>query len=177
MPNSCTLFGYVRKAGDVMTGDLDLGLHSLVLNDGSHGGRIRGDPAVANRIELRNIADGADGDLAANLVDGIDVSEIKQAKVMTGKYTGDGTTPRDINIGVNLAAKSYAVVIVKDMQDHRAWVNNFVPNEAYSIAFDTTSFSALKISARTSTGFRVTSDDDVNLSPREYRYVVFWQED
>jgi len=57
MPNSMCFWNKVDKAGDTMDGNLNLGLNSLILNNGTYGGRIRGNPAAANTIEIRNIAD------------------------------------------------------------------------------------------------------------------------
>jgi len=63
MPNMMLSFNKVDKAGDTMTGNLNLGLNSLILNNGTYGGRIRGHPNLANSIEIRNIADNGYSDL------------------------------------------------------------------------------------------------------------------
>jgi len=54
----CSISGnFVRKSGDVMTGNLNLGLNSLILHNGEFGGIVRGSDSESNVICLRNIGD------------------------------------------------------------------------------------------------------------------------
>ncbi len=91
MPNTQSAGGsFLPLAGGTLTGNLNLGLNSLILNAGGKGGVIKGDAANANRVLIRNIADNDMGEvtlynlnaannivmLAGKTVDGVDVSEI-----------------------------------------------------------------------------------------------------
>lgn len=92
MGNSQTqsLSGLVKKSGDTMSGDLNLGLNSLILHSGGKGGVIRGNPDNADMIDTRNIADTGQGDLMSHklwlggdiamagdkTVDGVDLSKL-----------------------------------------------------------------------------------------------------
>lgn len=57
MGNSQQGFGFLLKSGGVMSGNLNLGHNSLILNDGATGGLIKGSNAEANVLLMRNIAD------------------------------------------------------------------------------------------------------------------------
>ena len=106
MPNIITPFGFVKKAGDTMTGDLHLGLNKLFLTADGKGGSIKGNPTVANRVqslrpdgmtkgdfECDRISLTGDIDMLSNkTVDGVDVSEIN--KPVGGLYLG--TSQEDI---------------------------------------------------------------------------------
>jgi len=243
MPNSMCFWNKVDKAGDTMTGNLNLGLNSLILNNGTYGGRIRGHPNLANSIEIRNIADNGYSDLrpaavylggnlslstysivggdatdgfrlkrtagggqklfvrnysdtadgavkfaggqmtddlavdAGKLVDGLDISAMVRAKILTGTYTGDGTDNRNINIGVDLTAKSNVFVFVK--------VNAAgAGREGYArIEYGQGDLSMLpgtggdvvdKIQNFNTTGFQVGAT--YNENGQLYRYVVLYEE-
>lgn len=80
----------VRKSGDTMTGDLNIGLNRLIMHNGTHGGIIKAQVGAANYLYFRNMADtgysgfmaqdlNVRGDLAmtaAKTVDGKDVSNL-----------------------------------------------------------------------------------------------------
>jgi len=94
---------FVRKAGDVMTGNLNLGMNSLLLHNGENGGLIKG-ATTPDRVNIRNIADTTTGDLAVrnallleNLtlgvggtIDGVDVSEIDYVDFVELVNVSDG---------------------------------------------------------------------------------------
>ena len=90
MPNTITNFGFVKKSGDVMTGDLDLGLNYLLLTNGVNGGRIAGHPTTPNALVIQDVTGSAYANLYLShqtnygninlpgdgLVDDVHVSEI-----------------------------------------------------------------------------------------------------
>jgi len=129
---------FVRKSGDVMTGDLNM--------------------------------------TATKLVDGIDVSEIKQAKVKSGTYTGNLTDNRDIDIGVELNAKTNVYIIIQAHDGHGGVHKIDLGQGDLSSFFHTTGAFANKIQSLTATGFQIGSDVTVNEDTRVYRYVAFWEE-
>ena len=110
MPNIITPFGFVKKTGDTMSGDLDLVLNKLYLTDGEKGGSVGGVSTVSDTVAILKANGGYWGnlklgvaELTSNLimaagmtVDGVDVSEI-------GKPSGKlflGTTQENLVDGV-----------------------------------------------------------------------------
>jgi len=243
MPNTMCFWNKVDRSGDVMTGDLNLGLNSLILNNGTYGGRIRGNPSLSNYIELRNIANTSWGSLsvagisaAGNLsmsaykiffgnatdgcclkrivgggqtlfvhkydesndasivfaggqmtgslavtngktIDGRDISAMVRAKILTGTYTGDGTDNRNINIGVDLTAKSNVFVFVK-VNAAGAGREGYARIEYgqgdLSMLPGTGGDVADKIQNFNTTGFQVGAT--YNENGQLYRYVVLYEE-
>ena len=85
----CSVSGnYVKKSGDVMTGDLDMGPNLLKFKDGSQSGAIRTADGYANRLSVRKYDDSDkasllvyegnfEGDInmsGLKTVDGVDIS-------------------------------------------------------------------------------------------------------
>jgi len=96
------------------------------------------------------------------------------AKIKTGTYTGNGVDDRDINIGVDLASKSNAYLIIK----HRGTSNPRHRTE-YSqgdlaMSFGPANDSVNMIQAFTSTGFQVGDHIDTNGQDETYRYIAIW---
>jgi len=243
MPNSMCFWNKVDKAGDTMTGNLNLGLNSLILSDGAFGGRIRGNPSLVNNIQFRNIADNGfatlanaaiylNGDLylyansilggdatdgfrlkkttgggqklfirnygdtsdgfvkfaggqmtdnlavdAGKLVDGRDISAMVRAKILTGTYTGDGTDDRNINIGVDLTAKSNVFVFVKVNAagtGREGYARIEYGQGDLSMLLGTGADIADRIQAFNATGFQVGGTQNEN--GLVYRYVVIYEE-
>jgi len=94
--------------------------------------------------------------------------------MQTGTYTGDGNDDRSINIGVNLAAKTYAYVIIKGNLGvgavHRFEYGQGDLTMKYSSAADV----ADAIQAFTATGFQIGTVTEVNNNGSTYRYIAFW---
>lgn len=241
MPNVMTLWNKVDKSGDVMSGDLNLGMNSLILNDGVHGGRLRGNPTLANEIMayniansdygvlrcsclwasaflqsvlgqilfgnstdgaifesktgqgqklfVRNFADSLDALIAAGgaafsdhvtlaatkLVDGRDVSEIKQAKVKVGSYTGDNNDNRNINIGIDLTAKANVSVFITNRYDG-SFVRRTELAQGDLTTRTTGAAMADLIQTLTATGFQIGADNNVNRASQVFEYVVVYEE-
>ena len=185
MANSFSPFGFVKKSGDVMTGDLNLGLNSLILNNGINGGELRGNPVAAEEVQVRTIGDGGFGDLKmygaalmtnitmqpGRTVDGVDISE---RGYKTGTYVGDGNDLRSIDIGIDLASMTNVYIVVKT-----EYTGEAVHRIEYAQGDATMHFTGKGdipnlIQGLTATGFELGSDDIVNKDGETYRYIVFW---
>ena len=184
------LLNCVRRSGDVMTGDLNIGLNRLFLTDGVDGTVIKGQSAGGNMLYVRNYADTARGSInlaLANLnnnltiaagmtVDGIDVSEIDQAKIITGTYTGNGVDDRNINIGVDLTAKNNVYVIIKNLLSAQGTHRTEYSQGDLSMYFGAAGDIANMIQAFNSTGFQIGTNTTVNNNTQTYRYIVIYEE-
>lgn len=187
----CMLQGnFVRKTGDTMTGDLYLGMNRLFLTNGYYGGAIRGCLGEANRVEFRNMDDSGyglfnsdGGYMSGNLsldtgktVDNVDISQIKQAKIIQGSYTGNDADNRTIDIGVNLTAKANVWVIVCARGSISKVHKPAGLTGDSTIDFVNASGVANQIQALKTTGFQVGTDVTVNASGNTYDYIVIYQE-
>jgi len=103
-------------------------------------------------------------------------SPTKRAIVKTGIYTGNGIDDRDIDIGVDLASKENAYVIVKgafaDWPMHRIEYAQGDLAMVYNNMVDLVNM----IQAFVAVGFQVGTDNTVNTDTVVYRYIVFWEE-
>ena len=195
MPNAMTQFGFVKKSGDTMTGALyfenelykaGLRVHgtqdySLEIID-SVGNPANAKIYVADIISSCKVQAAlfdCTGSIlmdAGYLVDGIDVSEIHQAKIKTGTYVGNGVDNRNIDIGVDLASKSFAYVVIKAANASIA-VHRFEYSQGdLTMAYDANADNPDRIQAFTSTGFQVGLSATVNTDTVTYRYVALWSE-
>ena len=104
-------------------------------------------------------------------------SPTRRATIKTGTYTGNGADNRNIDIGVNLAAKSNVWVSVL--------ANNNLWGKATRIEYGQGDFTMFfhpnadlvnEIQAFNATGFQVGSAQEVNSNSTIYRYIVIWQE-
>jgi len=199
MPNAISSFGFVRKSGDTMTGDLRLGEHKLFLGLPDSEIYLMINPAAVYELLIEDFEDlgqatlktgfvkpmhsvdmrYADGHILmadAGKVDGVDVSEIHQAKIKTGTYIGNGVDNRNIDIGVDLAGKLNAYVIIKSSVLSKAVHRTEYGQGDLSMFYDSTYDATDKIQAFTSTGFQVGVSSTVNEDGGTYRYIAFWQE-
>jgi len=92
----------------------------------------------------------------------------------TGKYTGDGLDNRNIDIGVNLSAKTYVWVVIKWSGVSKAVHRSTSEGADFALVFDAAGGSANTIQAFTATGFQVGTDATVNTNGNNYRYMAFW---
>ena len=101
---------------------------------------------------------------------------LRRAMIRTGIYTGNGIDDRDIDIGVDLASKNNAYVIVKgvivDWPAHRIEYAQGDLSMFYNNIVDFADF----IQAFVATGFQVGMDSSVNADTVVYRYIAFWEE-
>ena len=190
MPNTMTQFGFVKKSGDVMTGDLALGVNKLTMLYDSVGGAIKGSGVIPGGIKVIDTLITGDGvieaggclfsdDLgmgAGKTVDGVDVSEIHQAKIKTGTYVGNGVDNRNIDIGVDLASKSNAYVIIKKANTNAACHRIEYAQGDLTMTYDASADAANLIQAFTATGFQVGTAATVNEDTFTYRYIAIWSE-
>ena len=100
----------------------------------------------------------------------------QRARIKTGTYTGNGVDDRNIDIGVDLAAKRNPYVIIKGSEAvygvHRI---EYGQGDAY-MHFANQADAADSIQAFTSTGFQVGQLANVNSDTKNYRYIAIWQE-
>lgn len=162
---------YVRRAGDTMSGPLSISAGDLVIAVGNLGLTNGSIMAYAGNLNLGgNIAM-----YAGSTVDGIDVSEIHQAKVKTGTYTGNGADDRDINIGVNLAAKNNVNVIIQGTTGQvSAWRHELGQGDL-SCRINSNEIADM-IQTLTATGFQVGTRLEVNQVDIIYHYLAIWEE-
>ena len=152
MRNGCFALNSVAKSGDTMSGPLNMGANTI--NGVANG--VAGQDAVT-LAQVQNL-----------------IAAIHPASILTGTYTGDGTTPRNINIGVNLAAMTNVYVIIKG-----AGTNSPVHRTEYgqgdlTMLFSNVADAAGLIKAFTSTGFQIGSVSQVNTNGTVYRYIVIY---
>lgn len=100
----------------------------------------------------------------------------RRAMIKTGIYTGDSIDNRNINIGVNLAAKANAYVIVKGNLAKSGMHRTEYSQGDLSMVFHYDGDFSNGIQGFMATGFQVGIMDEVNGSGVIYRYIVIWQE-
>ena len=98
----------------------------------------------------------------------------ENAQMKTGTYTGDGADDRDINTGINLAAKTYAYVIIKGNTTQVAVHRIEYGQGDLTMYYDSTTDAANLLQQFTATGFEVGSNNIVNASGVTFRYIAFW---
>jgi hypothetical protein len=104
-------------------------------------------------------------------------SPTKRAQIKTGTYAGDGNDDRNINIGVDLAAKENAYVVVDRLETGGISVHRIEYSQGdLTMKYDSGVDVANEIQSFTSTGFQVGSGDFVNQDANTYRYIVFWED-
>lgn len=96
--------------------------------------------------------------------------------IKTGTYVGNGIDNRDIDIGVNLAAKSNVWVIVKQNGGSAAKHHFEYGQGDLSMDFGAGTDLADVIQTFTATGFQVGVSSYVNTNTILYRYIAFWEE-
>jgi hypothetical protein len=99
-----------------------------------------------------------------------------RARIKMGTYVGDGTDNRNINIGINLAAKSNAWVIIKNSLGFDATHRIEYDQGDLAMFFSSSADYANLIQSFTSTGFQVGTHNSVNTNGSLYRYIVFYEE-
>ena len=100
---------------------------------------------------------------------------VQRAMIKTGSYTGDGNDNRNIDIGVNLAAKQFKWVVIKHNGSYTA------VHRPSSLAGDVSQFFVNNanlvncIQSFTATGFQVGNDSYVNYDTEVYQWIAFWE--
>lgn len=102
---------------------------------------------------------------------------IGHSKIKTGTYVGNGVNNRQLNIGINLAAKTNVYIIIKGVEGpqlalHRTEYGQGDVTMFYAATADTTD----AIQALTATGFELGTRGDVNFNTYTYRYIVIYDE-
>jgi len=168
----------LKKTGDNMTGNLDVGSNQLRF--GSADVLLRAEGSATLRI--RNLADTSDQNFWANnyyvtgWVDGVDVSAIDQAKIITGTYTGDGNDDRTINIGVDLTAKNNVWVVVLPVQNRFATSRTEYAQGDLSKPWSNVVAQANHIQDFVATGFQIGNNAAVNTNGETFTYIVMYEE-
>ena len=173
-----------------MYGDLNLADKDLVFTCPGGGVRLRSHASAINRLEVRKGTGAAGGILgvgpiyASNsismvegkTVDGVDVSELSKIHSKHHVYVGDGNDNRDIDIGVNLAAMTWAVIVIKAAGAQLAvWKQKIVAAD-FTYFFVAQASIADAIQTLTATGFQVGTHNSVNENTVNYLGIVIWQE-
>jgi len=165
----------VAKDGSIaMTGSLAMGGGLTV-----DGVDVSGLPASIN---LKYNKTG--GQLTGNItfsggqtVDGRDVSSLPtiQQRTKTGTYTGNAVDNRNIDIGVNLAAKNNVYIRLCGVAAASVYWIDWGQNDL-SMWYNWADDSANQIQALTSTGFQVGDGMECNGNGDLIRYIVSWEE-
>jgi len=109
----------------------------------------------------------------------VKLSDFTQTHILTGTYVGNGVDDRNIDIGVNLAAKNNVYVIVKItdlLSIQKAVARSEFGQGDVSFCFDTESPQANMIQAFTATGFEIGDAIIINANGFTYMYAAFWEE-
>lgn len=99
-----------------------------------------------------------------------------RAMILTGTYLGNGVDDRNIDIGIDLAAKNHPYVIITPNSGGRAMHRIEYGQGDSSMRYDNIGFLPNCIQAFTSTGFQIGDTAEVNSNGVTYAYIVFWQE-
>lgn len=102
---------------------------------------------------------------------------VGSTKVITGTYVGNGADNRNINIGIDLTAKSNVWVIVKNIPNNATGAHRIEYAQGDSAArFDANPAAANIIQQFTATGFEVGSNVSANQNTATFMYVVMYSE-
>jgi hypothetical protein len=102
--------------------------------------------------------------------------KLNRAMIKTGTYVGNGVDNRNIDIGVDLAAKDNVYVIINH-PSNVAKKNRIEYGQGdLTMDFGSGPDAANLIQAFTSTGFQIGSDNIVNEVDVTFRYIAFWTE-
>ena len=96
--------------------------------------------------------------------------------IKTGTYTGNDVDDRNIDIGINLAAKNNVFVIIKHDGNLTPRARIEYGQGDLGMMFDGNVDTANTIQAFTATGFQIGTSNVVNLDTHNYRYIAFWEE-
>jgi len=99
-----------------------------------------------------------------------------RAMIRTGTYTGDGNDDRNIDIGIDLAAKNNVFVLTKANANQYPYGRIEYGQGDLTMVFFNTADNPNNIQAFTATGFQIGSDVSVNNNAILYRYIVWWEE-
>jgi hypothetical protein len=97
-------------------------------------------------------------------------------ETLTGTYTGNGVDNRNINVGVDLAAKSNVTVTIKSTGDQAAVFRIEYAQGDLTAYYIGGADAANKIQSFTATGFQVGTNTEVNINTTLYRYSITWTE-
>ena len=97
-------------------------------------------------------------------------------ETITGTYTGDGLDDRDIDVGVDLAARSNVTVIVKAADNTQATFRIEYGQGDLGGHFTADLDGADRIQDFIANGFQIGTRQEVNSNGVVYKYIVFWRE-
>lgn len=101
---------------------------------------------------------------------------VKRAMIKTGTYIGTGVDNRNIDIGVDLAAKLNVYLIVKARSTGTAMHRTEYGQGDLTMYYGGINDPDNTIQAFTSTGFQVGTNSNANSNGITYRYIAFWEE-
>ena len=96
--------------------------------------------------------------------------------IKTGTYTGDGNDNRNIDIGIDLAAKNNVFLLIKANAAQYAYGRiEYGQGDLTMCLFNVADYVDC-IQAFTATGFQLGTSGGVNGNAVSYRYIAFWEE-
>lgn len=99
-----------------------------------------------------------------------------RARILIGTYVGNGVDNRNLDIGINLAAKSNVYIIIKGGGSYETICRTEYGQGDLTMHITAISDSADMIQALTSTGFQLGTNVICNQNTITYRYIVFYEE-
>ena len=179
---------HLQRTGGTMLGDLDMVAQKIKFSNGDVS--ISVTPA-SSYLKILDLAGAVNKHLwadtlniqgnvlmaAGKTVDGRDISELVRARCKAGIYSGNGVDDRQIDIGVDLTAKTNVKVFVQATT--RGWEPILrIETAQGDLSKRTTAAAeqANEIQALTATGFELGSGNYSNENTYGYRYYVTWEE-
>lgn len=182
MANYSSAFGFVKRSGDTMSGNLAMGGNKVTglaaASAGGESARHEQIESVAHNCVLL-AGDTMSGNLdmgALDTVDGVDISGIASTLLsfLTGTYTGAAGDDRDIDIGVNLAGMSHVYMIIKALAGYEAGHRMEYSQGDLTMLFGVGTDVDNTIQGLTATGFQVGSNVIANMNGIVYRYMIWY---
>lgn len=92
----------------------------------------------------------------------------------TGTYVGDAVDNRNVNIGIDLASKTYKFIIIKNPSTQVGMMRTEYGQGDLTMNFGAIADQANCVQSFTETGFQLGSAAMVNQVTLLYRYIAFW---
>ena len=119
--------------------------------------------------ELEELSSGSETTLHSHATAGA-------CSMLTGVYTGDKVDNREIDVGVDLASKTYVYIIIKGLFTYKAVHRMEYSQGNYAMSYDGTNDTPQLIKGLTANGFIVSTSDVTNKVDTLHRYIIFWMD-
>lgn len=165
LPQDLTPTGSPTFANETLTG---LDASKMVFTDGNKKLVSGGTDVTAE--ELEELTDGSETELHSHAG-----GAGGNCSMLVGIYTGDSNDDREIDIGVDLASKTYAYVIVKPNYAVDGAIHRIEYGQGdLTMRFMNFTDQANLIQSFSDAGFVIGSDSEANRNGTIFRYIVFW---